>query len=386
LSKSLKLSPKRILFFVSDDWYFLSHRLPIAVAARDEGFEVVVVCNVNKHAEKIEELGFTLVPITLVRNSINPLQLFIILFRLIIIIRRVKPSIIHNVAAKPIILGTIASLFLRGIQVVNQLPGLGILAYYRFSGFKKCISFLLFSFFRQVLIRIKCWIILQNADDFERVASACEGSQSKALQIKGSGVDSKTFLPTPFLENPKRVALVARMIEPKGISDFVAAAEIIWEIDQTHRFILVGDTDRENSSGISSDVLLEYSKQPNIEWWGHVNDIKTVWDKCRIACLPTKYPEGIPMSLLEAASCGRPLVATDVPGCIEIVNDGVNGIVIPTNSPRALATALVYLLDNDDVCKIYGAKSRQLVVDKFDKSIIQSETLALYKEVLQAPH
>jgi glycosyltransferase involved in cell wall biosynthesis len=382
--KLLKHEPKRILFFVSDDWYFCSHRLPIAVAAQDEGFEVFVVCNVNKHAEQIKNFGFNLIPITLVRNSINLLQLFIILLNLIIIIRRVKPSIIHNVSAKPIILGTIASLFLRGAQVVNQLPGLGVLAYSRFSGLKKCMSFLLFTFFQKILVRIKCWVILQNADDFERMASAFKGSKSKVLQIKGSGVDSKTFLPTPFSVNPKRVALVARMIEPKGINDFVAAAKIIWAIDQTHRFILVGDTDRDNSTGISSDVLLEYSKQPNIEWWGHVNDIKKVWDKCCIACLPSKYPEGIPMSLLEAASCGRPLVGSDVPGCIEIVKDGVNGIVVPTNAPKALATALLYLLDNDDVCEIYGARSRQLVIDKFDKLIVQSETIALYKEVYQA--
>ena len=379
---SLDKKGKSILYVVSDDWYFCSHRLPIAIKARDSGFNVHVICNINDDAEKIKNLGFHLLPMTLVRNSLNPFQLLFALTRVIFAVRKIKPTIIQGVAAKPILLAMLASIFSKKSKVVNQLPGLGVLAYYRFQGVKRFFSWCLFAIIVQFFKRLKCNVIVQNSDDYNRLARECEGSKSEIILIKGSGVDSKVFYPIQALNQPKSVALVARMIKTKGIDDFVSAAKIIWGFNKSYRFLLVGDTDLDNADGISKNQLESYSMLPNVEWLGKISDVRKIWARSCIACLPTKYPEGIPMSLLEAAACGRPIVSSDVPGCLEIVKDGRNGFVVPQNDPTALANALLLLLEDDDLCAKYGLRGRELVMANFDKSIIESETLDLYQSLL----
>lgn len=379
---SLTKKDKSILYVVSDDWYFCSHRLPIAIKARDNGYNVHVICNIKKDAEKIRNLGFHLMPMTLVRNSLNPFQFLFALLRVISAVREFKPTIIQGVAAKPILMAMLASFFLKKSKVINQLPGLGVLAYYRFTGFKKIIAALLYFLVIQLFKRVNCSVILQNSDDYNRIKKACGNCDSEFYLIKGSGVDSQFFLPTPMLKKPKSVALVSRMISTKGIADFVEAAKIIWHQNKTYRFLLVGETDRDNSKGISDSKLIEYSQLPNVEWYGHVYDIREIWRECAIACLPTKYPEGIPMSLLEAASCGRPIVASDMPGCIEIVKDGLNGFIVSQNDPVALADALMMLLEDDDMCEKFGFESRSLVKGNFDRRLIEAETLDLYQSIL----
>lgn len=381
---SLTKKDKSILYVVSDDWYFCSHRLPIAIKARDNGFDVHVICNIKGDAEKIRNLGFHLMPMTLVRNSLSPFQFLFALISVISAVREIKPTIIQGIAAKPILIAMLASFFSKKSKVVNQLPGLGVLAYYRFTGLKKTVAAMLYFLVIQLFRRIQTSVILQNTDDYNRIKKACGDCDSEFYLIKGSGVDSQFFLPTPMIKKQKSVALVSRMIETKGIADFVEAANIIWRQNKTYRFLLVGDTDRDNSKGIPDTKLIEYSQLPNIDWYGHVSDIREIWEECIIACLPTKYPEGIPMSLLEAAACGRPIVATGMPGCLEIVKDGFNGFIVPENDPVALAATLLRLLENDDLCQEYGAYSRDLVINNFDKIIIENETLALYDLTIKA--
>ena len=372
------------MYVVSDDWYFCSHRLPIAIKARDNGYNVHVICNIKNDAEKIRNLGFHLMPMTLVRNSLNPLQFLFALLRVISAVREFKPTIIQGIAAKPILMAMLASFFSNKSKVINQLPGLGVLAFYRFTGLKKIVAGLLYFLVFQLFKRINCNVIVQNSADHNRLKKACEQSNANIVLIKGSGVDSQFFYPTPVINDPKSVALVARMITTKGIEDFVNAAKIIWTSNQSYKFLLVGDTDLDNSHGISKTQLEEYSKLPNVDWLGNVSDVRKIWEKSCIACLPTKYPEGIPMSLLEAAACGRPIVATSMPGCLEIVKDGLNGFIVPEDDPVALAATLLKLLDHDDLCKKYGAYSRDLVINNFDKTIIENETLALYDLILEA--
>lgn len=381
---SLEKKGKSILYVVSDDWYFCSHRLPIAIKARDSGFNVHVICNIKDDAEKIKNLGFYLLPMTLVRNSLNPFQFLFALTHVIFAVRKIKPTIIQGVAAKPILLAMLASIFSKKSKVVNQLPGLGVLAYYRFQGVKRFFSWSLFATIVQFFKRLKCNVIVQNSDDYNRLARECEGSKSEIILIKGSGVDSKVFSPIPALNKPKSVALVARMIKTKGIDDFVSAAKIIWDFNKSYRFLLVGDTDLDNADGISKNQLESYSMLPNVEWLGKVSDVRKIWARSCIACLPTKYPEGIPMSLLEAAACGRPIVSSDVPGCLEIVKDGRNGFVVPQNDPTALANALLLLLDDDNMCVEFGIESRSLVEMNFDRTLIEDETLDLYKSILRS--
>ena len=277
-----------------------------------------------------------------------------------------------------------ASFFSTGSKVINHLPGLGVLAYHRFSGFKKIWARLLYVLVVQLFRHRQCSVIVQNSADYEQLKGACLGSATDVVLIRGSGVDCKFFSPTSAIRSPKTVALVARMISTKGIRDFVQAAAIIWRSNQSYRFLLVGDSDLDNSDAISYDELQAYSSLPNVEWLGQVNDIRAIWERASIACLPTIYPEGIPMSLLEAASCGRPIVATGMPGCLEIVKDGFNGLIVPEEDPASLAAALMKLLASDDLCNEYGVHSRDLVVRNFDQTIVKNQTLALYQSVIKA--
>ena len=375
------INERSILYVVSDDWYFCSHRLPIAVMARDNGFRVHVICNINKHAEEIERLGFNLIPMALVRNSLNPFQFLFALFKVGLAVREIRPSIIHGIAAKPIILAIFASFSSDKTKIIGQLPGLGVLAFYRFKGLKKVGAGFLYFFIVQLFKRIMCSVIVQNSDDYCRLKRAVGQGRSSIHLVKGSGVDTNFFLPTTSYKKPKSVALVSRMIETKGIEDFVDAAKIVWKKNKSYRFLLVGDTDHDNSQGIQRQKLLEYSRLPNVLWRGYVSDVREIWEECSVACLPTRYPEGIPMSLLEAASCGRPIVASDVPGCCEIVMQGHNGFVVPQKDPESLAAALLTLLEDDDLCVKFGMASRSLVIENFDRKIIESETLEIYRLV-----
>ena len=370
----------KILYLVTEDWYFCSHRLPIARAARDAGFEVVVVTRVRRHGAAIAAEGFRVIPLEQRRGALNPVADLAVLWRLLGIYRAERPDLVHHVALKPVLYGTLASRAARITRVVNALGGLG----YVFSshGWKarllRPMVRLVFRFHGRAR---RNRFIVQNPDDCSRLVGELGVAANRIVVIRGSGVDTRYFSPMPEPETPAVAALVSRMLWDKGVGEVVEAARMLKERGTTVKVVLVGDEDPENPESISKRRLLEWNGEGIVEWWGRRDDIAKVWAQCHICMLPS-YREGLPKALLEAAACGRPIITTDTPGCREIVRDGENGILVPPRDAAALADAIERLVRDPLLRARMGACGRRRVEEEFSEERVVEQTLALYRSLL----
>lgn len=371
---------KKLVFFVTEDWYFCSHRLPLAIAAREAGYSVSVITRVGTHGEIIESAGLTLVPFNKSRRSKNPLAEARSIWQLMKIYRDIKPDLVHHVAMKPVIYGSIAARVTGVPATVNALAGLG----YLFSSdslVAKILRPFIKGLFRLLLNHQRSSLILQNPDDVELMCRSGTVSRDRVRLIMGSGVDTEEYLARPEAGGIPVVLLASRMLWDKGVGEFVDAARVLRNEGVTARFVLAGDGDDENPGSIGSDQLKAWHERGDIEWWGRCTDMPTIFSQSHLVCLPTYYGEGVPKVLIEAASSGRPIVTTDSPGCREIVHDGVNGILIPARDVVALVAALRELLDSPEIRSQMGNAGRQLVKDRFSIEKVIGETLDIYGDV-----
>jgi glycosyltransferase involved in cell wall biosynthesis len=371
----------KLLYLITEDWYFWSHRLPIARAAKAAGFEVLVATRVNQHGTLIEQAGLRLIPIKLKRKSYNPCREILAICEVISIYRRERPTIVHHVAMKPILYGSIAAHITCVPAIVNALAGLGYLFtsnrwYAKLSKRAEKIAF------RLILNTKKGRMIVQNPDDFIMLERGKVVDKGSLVLIKGSGVDTDIFSPTPFRGGVPIILLASRMLWDKGIGEFVNASKILSSRGIKARFVLVGKSDPENPNSIPESQLMAWHGAGVIEWWGHRNDMPEVFSQSHIVCLPTFYGEGIPKVLIEAASCGRPIITTNSPGCREIVKHGANGYLIPVKNSEALASAIGNLVEAPELWVKMGNKGREMVMNEFSIEIVISKTISLYKELL----
>lgn len=373
----------RLLFFVTEDWYFVSHRLPVAIAAKNAGFDVCVVTRVRAHDARIRECGLELIPLEMSRRSINPLSGLRAIIELVSIYRKVRPDIVHHVAVKPVVYGTVAALVAHVPCTVNALAGLGII--FSSQSIKaRLIRPVIKAMFRLLLNRKNSRVILQNPDD---VAMMCrEGivGERRIALIRGSGVDTDQFQARPEPPGPPVVMLASRLLWDKGVGEFVEAASLVKSQGVNARFVLVGEGDPENPSSIPDAQLQAWNDSGVIEWWGRKDNMPEVLAQAHIVCLPTFYGEGIPKVLIEAASCGRPIVTTDAPGCREIVRDGENGCLVPIRDSSAVADAIKKLIESPDLRREFGSKGRSLVIREFSIDKINRETLGVYQELVKS--
>jgi glycosyltransferase involved in cell wall biosynthesis len=239
------------------------------------------------------------------------------------------------------------------------------------------------SAFRMLFNQGRGKVILQNPDDQRLLTESDVLSRDHTVLIRGSGVDISRFRPSPEPEDgPIVVTLVARMLLDKGVVEFVKAVRLLKQQGISFRAILVGEPDPENPASIPENQLLAWQSEGIIEWWGQRSDIPAVWAQSHIAVLPTTYGEGLPRTLLEAAACARPIIATDVPGCREIVQHESNGLLVPVKDPAALARAIERLITNQELRYTMGRKGRELVQSEFAESIVVHKTLDLYRSML----
>ena len=368
-------APKKLLFLVTEDWYFVSHRLALAIAARAAGFDVVVATRVGQHGDAIRDEGISLIPFALSRRGGNPLREGIALWRLY---RREQPDLVHHVALKPVMVGAFAAWLARVPRQVNAIAGLGWL-FTTSSGVVRLARPALRYVLACLLNRPGSMVIIQNPEDKALLARAGV-SPLRLRLIRGAGVDTQTFSPVTPPPGPVCVMLVARMLWDKGVGEFVEAAHMLNESGVTARFILVGDSDPANPASVRESTLRGWHGQQGIEWWGRRDDIPAVLQVAHIACLPS-YREGLPKSLLEAAACGLPIVTADAPGCREVVRDGVNGLLVPVRDAAALAGALRKLIEDPELRLRMGEQSRLRAETEFALEAVIAETLAVYREV-----
>ena len=376
----------KLLFLVTEDWYFCSHRLPVARAAREAGFEVVVATRVRAHGQEIRDEGFTLRPIAWRRRGDGLLGAARAIFTITRLYRSERPDIVHHVALKPVLFGGIARrlAFARSADApasVDSVMGLG-------SGFSPATTGArlwphpLGLVLRLVARGNRGSIVVQNPED--RAALAGLGIDvGRIALIRGSGVDISRFVPLPEPGGDTvTVALVSRMLRDKGVLEAVAAIRRLRAQGLAIELLLAGPTDPDNANSLTAEMLRSLATEPGIEWLGQVADVRTVWRRAAIAVLPSTYGEGVPKTLLEAAACGRPLIAADVPGCREAVRPGENGILVPPHDVDGLADAIAALAGDPARRAAMGRAGRKWIEGGFTDEIVARATLELYRAVL----
>jgi glycosyltransferase involved in cell wall biosynthesis len=370
----------RLLYFVTEDWYFCSHRLPLAVAAKAAGYDVIVVTRVNQHGEQIRSHGLKLIHLDISRRSRNPLKELAVIWRLLNIYREQKPDIVHHVALKPVLYGAIAARLNNVPAIVSALAGLGFLFVSKHKKAKLLRSVVEIAF-KILLNRSNTRVILQNPDDMTLLTAREILTQDHVILIRGSGVDTEQFGYKVETEGKPLVVLASRMLWDKGVGDFVEAARQLKLQGTQARFALIGEGDPDNPASISDNQLEAWHLEGAIEWWKKKTNMPEIFAQSHIVCLPSVYGEGVPKVLIEAASCGRPIVTTDAPGCREIVRDGKNGILVPLRDVDALVIALRKLTEDGALRSVMGRNGRELVEKEFSIERVVSQTLRLYKEM-----
>lgn len=366
---------KNLLFFVSEDWYFCSHRLPLAIAAKKQGYKVTVVTRVRNYGDKIRKSGIKLIPFEQNRRSINIFSLIFTIIQLAYIFYKEQPDIIHNISIKQVVLGSLSAMITRNKNIVSAITGLGWISN-KTQTKAKILNYIVTKVLKLIPLGK---IIVQNNDDLKWL----EAIGINNLQIKlirGSGVNIFKFKPSLF---PKKkfisIVLVSRMLWDKGINEFVQAANILKRSYPKARFILIGEPDYGNPSTISKNQLINWDKNDNVEWHGYKKNICTILKKSCIACLPS-YREGLPKFLIEAMASGLPIVTTNVPGCRELVSGEQNGFLVPPYQSKLLAKAIEKLIKNKSIRIKMGNYNRKYAIDNLSEDIINNQTLNLYKE------
>ena len=370
------MTNKKLLFIVNIPEFFISHRLSLALLAQEKGYQVHVATSYSDSFSKIESYGFQCHRINLKRGSINlfyELLAFISIYR---VLKIINPDVVHLLTAKCNIYGGFALKLIKVPKIIHAITGLGyifvesnsILRYF----LKKIIIFLF-----RFSIKPSSIVIFQNKENLDLFSKQRIITRNQARLIYGSGVNTELFFHSNEIKNDNPIVLFpSRLLKEKGVETFVKAA-IILKHKIKLRMIIAGGLDNENPSAISKQQIEEWVNLGMIEWYGHVVNMPDLLSKSSIVCLPTYYPEGIPKALIEAASCGRAIITTDMPGCNEIVENNINGVLIPIRSPERLADEIVKLIENFDLRKKYGDNGRKLVIDRFSSKIVDNATIKI---------
>ena len=375
------MTSPRLLFLVTDDRYFISHRLPMARAAKAAGYEVHVATHISRFEDAIKAEGFVLHELSWEKAGQTPFTLA----RDVLIIRRlyrsVRPDIINHVALKPVILGMLAAFGL-GMAKVNIITGLG-------SGFigrdwkGRILKSVLVAALRTLLNSKRTVSVVQNSDDRETLISIGINPETVNL-ILGSGIDIDNTEPLAEPSGPITVGITSRMLNDKGIRPLVTAQSMLQARGLDIRLLLAGEPDPTNRSTLSEAEMKAFAAMPGIEWLGHIDDVKTVWERAHIAALPSRR-EGLPKSLLEAAAFGRPIIATNVPGCREVARHGENALLVPVDDAAALAHAIETLANDRELRARFGANGRRAVENCFSSAAIGSQIVEIYTKLAPPP-
>lgn len=367
----------RLVYLVTEDWYFLMHRLPMARAAKAAGYEVHVVTRIDRGRAAIEAEGFIAHHADLARGSRRPDRFVAALRAVRSHYRAINPAIVHHVALQCMVLGSMAA-WRATVPAVNGLTGLGTL----FTSGNGIVSQLVKLALPFLVSRETAVATVENPDD-ARLLQQLGVAAERIVLIPGSGVDTDLLLPLAEPEKPVTFAYVGRMLDDKGVHTVIAAHRLMQRQGDPPRLLLADTPDPHNATSLAEDELVAFSREPGVTWLGHVEDIRTVWAQAHVAVLASRR-EGLPVSLLEAAACGRPMIATDVPGCREVARPGVNALLVPPDDPAALAAAMRLLASDADLRRKLAAGSRPLVEAKFSSRQVGSEIVALYARLLRA--
>ncbi|WP_291909294.1 glycosyltransferase family 4 protein [Chitinophaga sp. CB10] len=370
----------KLFIVVNVDWFFLSHRLPVALAAKAAGYDVTIVTADTGRADEIRSHGLKVIHLPFKRSGMNLKEELNCIRLLYNLYRQHKPDVLHHVTIKVALYGSIAARLSKMKGTVNAISGLG----YNFTGGRKGLA-------QRVLLTMMKFgfrggnrhFIFQNEDDVSVFKSLKIVDDRDVTLIKGSGVDLNefTFALKPATAGRVKVVLPARMLRDKGVMEFIDAAKLLKkELEHSAQFILAGDVDHENLAAISAEELNGLTDGDYIKWIGYQKNVRQLLQEADLVVLPS-YREGLPKSLIEAAAVGRPIITTDVPGCRECVIPDYNGFLVPAKDAETLAAAMRRLILSADLRKEMGANSRELAEREFGVDKVIEKTLYIYRSL-----
>lgn len=333
----------------------------------------------GRYAREMADMGFRWKELRMDRWGMNPIKELLTFFSFVRTYRWARPDLCHHFTIKPVLYGTLAAQWTGSCAVVNSITGRGYL-FEEDDFFARLLRGLAGSVLRRTKGNSNYRFIFQQASDLHYFVDSGLVSSMRASIIQGSGVDLEAFSVSPEPPGTPRVTFVGRMLKQKGVAELMRAAELLHERGTEAQFLLVGPIEGGNPSAIPRDQLQGWARDENVEWLGYQENMGEIYSGSHIIALPTYYGEGVPKSLLEAAACARPIVASDIPGCREVVYNGENGILVPPKNPKALADALEILISSPERRARMGARGREIVSRRFSSEQIDRETIDLYAE------
>jgi len=368
---------KKLLFVVNVPWFFISHRLPIAIAAKASGYEVHVATSSGTEVDAIRKNGLIVHEVPFTRSSSKFLEEAKILLALFKLYKKIKPDIVHHITIKPVLYGSLISIITKVPYTINAISGLGFI--FLATGFIAALRRTLVKFaYRIAFLKSNTVAIFQNPDDREQFIKQGLVTHKQTFLVRGSGVDLSEY---HMIDEPSGVpviVLLARMLWDKGIGEFVAAARLLKEKGISARFRLVGSIDKGNPKAIQKEQIDLWRKEGVVEWEGYISEVVKVISESNIVCLPS-YREGLPKSLIEAAACGRAVVTTDVPGCNYAIQPEISGVLVPAHDSKSLADALIRLIKDDSLRFEMGKAGRAFAEKEFTIQKVVDIHLDIYK-------
>lgn len=375
-------SPRKVLLFANTEWYLYNFRRSLALALRDAGYEVLLVSPPGPYGEKLRALGFRWIPAPMERRSLNPLRELALVNWLRRLIRAERVQVVHGFTIKCAVYGSLAAR-LAGVPArVNAVAGMGYV--FTSDDLKaRLLRPVVRTLMRVALDGRGARLILQNPDDVALFERARLVDSERVRLIPGSGVDCRRFGPEAGRGQGGRfrVLLAARLLWDKGLAEYVAAARQLRAEGRDIEFLLAGDPDPGNPAAVPEATVRGWVEEGALSWLGHVDDMPGLFRSVDAVVLPS-YREGLPKGLIEAGACGLPLVTTDVPGCREVVSDGVDGLLVPVKDATALAGAIATLQDDPVLRARLGAAARAKALAEFDERIVIERTVGVYRELL----
>jgi glycosyltransferase involved in cell wall biosynthesis len=385
-SSSNLMSTPKVLLVANTSWYLYNFRLPLIRDLRGRGIDVALVAPHDAYTPMLEAEGFTVHPWLVARSSVNPLSEAHALIDLLRIYRREKPDLVHHFTIKACLYGTVAAKGARVYRVINAVTGLG----HVFLGTRKRSRLLrkaIKPVYRAAFNARRSMVVFQNADDQEKLIQLGLTDGEHARLIRGSGVDINRFKPSADSAGqfhvPLQLLFPSRLIREKGIAELLQACRSLWADGVELELLVAGALDSGNRSALTPAELAELRANQCIRCLGHVEDMQRVYAASDIVVLPS-WREGLSRSLIEAAAMELPIITTDVPGCRDVVDHGISGLLVPQRDARSLVLAIRLLLENPALAKRLGKAARQKVVAEFQVSLVNESTLQQYSRLLAA--
>lgn len=375
------MTNKKLLFVVNDPAFFLSHRLPLALSAREEGFNVQIATMGGKHAEKIEEMGFVHHVLPLSRSGRNPINELITFFSVWRLFRQLRPDLVHLVTIKPVLYGGIAARMLKVPGVISAISGLGFLFVKRSSLRVSLLRNVALFLYRLSLNHPNQRIIFQNPTDKNLLVKAGGVQEDKIRLIRGSGVDLKDY---PMIIDSASVPIVvmaSRLLKDKGVHEFVEAARILTSKNIKARFQLIGEPDLGNPESVSYRSIQLWKEEGIVECLGYCSNIPELFSKAHIVTLPSYYGEGLPKVLIEAAASGCATITTDMPGCRDAIEPDITGLLVPARNVEALAQAIERLIKDSELRNQMATAGRDLAEREFGIEKVVEAHMQIYYEL-----